>query len=209
MEKLFIFPFNGNGLEALDCIQNQYKFMGFIDDTLEKQGRHEYGFEVFGREILIKYPEAKILSVPGSPTSFKFRNKIIADLEIYPEKFARLIHPSARISPFAKIGYNVLIMAGVVITANSFIGNHVCILPNTVVHHDSNVGDYTLIGSNVTIAGNTEIGKYCYIGSGTSVINGITVGDNTLIGLGSNVIKSIKSNSKIVGNPAKQITVKI
>ena len=207
MEKLFIFPFNGNGLEALSCIQDQFEFMGFIDDTVEKQGIHEYGFKVFGREILNHFPDAKILSVPGSPTSFTFRDKIISGLEIQPENFATLVHPSASISPFAKIGHNVLIMAGAVITANSIIGNHVCILPNTVIHHDSNVGDYTLIGSNVTLAGNSEIGKHCYIGSGTSIINGIKVGDNTLIGLGSNVIKSVKSNSKIVGNPAKEITV--
>ncbi len=207
MEKLFIFPFNGNGLEALSCIQNQFEFMGFIDDTVEKQGINEYGFEVFGREILNHFPDAKILSVPGSPISFKFRDKIIEGLEIHPENLATLIHPSASISPFAKIGHNVLIMAGVVITANSIIGNHVCILPNTVIHHDSNVGDYTLIGSNVTLAGNSEIGKYCYIGSGTSIINGIQIGDNTLVGLGSNVIKSVKSNSKIFGNPAKEKTV--
>lgn len=207
MDKLFIFPFNGNGLEALSCIQGQFEFMGFIDDTVEKQGIHEYGFEVFGREILNHFPDAKILSVPGSPDSFTYRDKIISGLDIHPEKFATLVHSSATISPFAKIGHNVLIMAGVVITANSIIGNHVCILPNTVIHHDSNVRDYTLIGSNVTLAGNSEIGKHCYIGSGTSIINGIKVGDNTLIGLGSNVIKSVKSNSKIVGNPAKEITV--
>ena len=207
MDKLFIFPFNGNGLEALDCIKDQYEFIGFIDDTIEKQGMHEFGFKVFGRDILGKFPEAKILSVPGSPTSFTYRDKIITGLEIHPEKFVTLVHPSASISPFAKIGYNVLIMAGVVITANSIIGNHVCILPNTVIHHDSNVGDYTLIGSNVTLAGNSEVGKHCYIGSGTSIINGIKVGDNILVGLGSNVIKPVKSNSKIVGNPAKEITV--
>lgn len=207
MEKLFIFPFNGNGLEALSCIQDQYEFIGFIDDTVEKQGLHEFGFEVFGRDVFDKFPEAKILSVPGSPTSFTYRDKIISSLEILPEKFATLIHPTASISPFAKIGHNVLIMAGVVVTSNAIIGNHVCVLPNTVIHHDSIIGDYTLIGSNVTLAGNSEIGKHCYIGSGTSIINGIQVGDNTLVGLGSNVIKSIKSNSKIVGNPAKEITI--
>ncbi len=206
MEKLLIFPFNGNGLEAVDCIQGQYEFIGFIDDTIEKQGKHEYGFEVFGREILIQFPDAKVLLVPGSPTSFTFRNKIISDLNVQSKNFATLIHPTASVSPFAKIGYNVLILAGAVITANSIIGNHVCVLPNTVIHHDSNIGDYTLIGSNVTVAGNSEIGKNCYVGSGTSIINGIEIGDNTLVGIGSNVIKSIKPNSKVVGNPAKNIT---
>lgn len=205
MDKLFIFPFNGNGLEALDCIRGQFEFLGFIDDTPEKKGRHALGFTVYGRETLTQYPEAKILAVPGSPASYTIRDQIIAGINQDETRFATLIHPSASVSPFAQIGYNTLIMAGAVITANAVIGNHVCILPNTVIHHDSAVGDYSLVGSNVTIAGNTSVGRYCYIGSGTSIINGITVGDNTLIGLGSNVIKSVEAKSKMAGNPARQI----
>lgn len=207
-EKLFIFPFNGNGLEALDCIRGQYEFMGFIDDTPEKKGTHPLGFTVFGREVLERYPEARLLAVPGSPASYTVRDKIIAGVNTEPSRFITLIHPSASVSPFAKIGYNTLIMSGVVVTANAVIGDHVCVLPNTVVHHDSSVGDYTLVGSNVTIAGNTRIGSYCYIGSGTRIINGIEVGDNTLIGIGSNVIRSVPSGSKMAGNPAKSIQTK-
>lgn len=205
MEQLFIFPFNGNGLEALDCIKDQFEFLGFVDDTIEKQGKHDFGFTVYGREILKQYPKAKILAVPGSPASYTVRDKIISELNEDASRFATLIHPAASVSPFAKIGYNTLIMAGVVITANAVIGNHVCILPNTVVHHDSSIGDYSLIGSNVTVAGNTSVGSYCYVGSGTSIINGISVGDRTLIGIGSNVIKAVPAKSKMVGNPAKQI----
>jgi sugar O-acyltransferase (sialic acid O-acetyltransferase NeuD family) len=206
MEKLLVFPFNGNGLEAIGCIQGQYDFIGFIDDTPEKQGKHDGGFEVFGREVLDRFLDAKVLAVPGSPTSFSFRNESISSLNLNAERFATLIHPSASISPFAQIGYNVLIMAGVVVTANSKIGNHVCILPNTVIHHDSNIGDYTLVGSNTTLAGNSEIGQRCYIGSGTSIINGIKIGDDSLIGIGSNVIRSVSSRSKVAGNPAKSLS---
>lgn len=205
MEQLLIFPFNGNGLEALDCIGNQYEFIGFVDDTITKQGKNQLGFEVFGREAIAKYPNAKILAVPGSPTSYTVRDKIIDQLNVPKERYATLIHPKATVSPFAKVGVNSLIMAGVVITSNAVLGDHVCVLPNTVIHHDSSVGDYTLIGSNVTIAGNTSVGSFCYIGSGTSIINGISVGHNTLIGMGTNVVKSLPSHSKAIGNPARQL----
>jgi len=205
MEKLLIFPFNGNGLEALDCLGKNFELIGFIDDTKEKQEKNKLGFEVFSRAFIKKFHEAKILAVPGSPTSYHIRKRIILELKIPKKRFAQVIHPSAKISPFAKIGNNVLIMAGVVITSNAVIGNNVCILPNTVIHHDTEIGDYTLIGSNVTIAGNTKIGKNCYIGSGTSIINNIEIGDKTLIGMGTNVIKSLPKNSKVVGNPARQL----
>ena len=35
---LLIFPCNGNGLEALDCLGDAYRCVGFVDDTPEKQG---------------------------------------------------------------------------------------------------------------------------------------------------------------------------
>ena len=203
MKQLIIFPFNGNGLEALDAVGGQFEFVGFADDTISKQGHHPLGFQVFGREVFEMYPDAMVLAVPGSPTSFTVRNEIIKALGLPDERFATLVHPRAVVSSFAQLGVNTLIMAGVVITSNAVVGNHVCVLPNSVIHHDSSVGDYTLIGSNVTIAGNTHVGEFCYIGSGTSIINGVTVGNNVLIGMGTNVIKSLASGVKAVGNPAK------
>lgn len=205
MTKLLIFPFNGNGLEALNCLGNDFEFIGFIDDTKEKQGKNKMGFHVFPRSAIKKIPEAKILAVPGSPDSFRIRKSIITQLNIPKNRFAVVIHPKALISTLANIGYNVLIMGGSVVTGNAKIGNHTCLLPNSVVHHDSVVGDYTLVGSGVVIAGNTVIGKNCYLGSGTNIINGVSIGEKTLVGMGSNVINSVPANSKIVGNPARKI----
>jgi sugar O-acyltransferase (sialic acid O-acetyltransferase NeuD family) len=205
MNKLIIFPYNGNGLEALCCIQEQFEFIGFIDDTPSKLGKQPQGFEVFDRSALERFPDALVLAVPGSPTSYTYRDKIINELNIPASRFAQVIHPAANISKLAKIGHNVLIMAGVVLTANCIIRDHVCILPNSVVHHDSEIGAYTLIGSNVTVAGNTKIGKHCYIGSGSSIINNISIANNTLIGMGSNVIKTFEQPGKIVGNPGRML----
>lgn len=205
MEKLLIFPFNGNGLEAVDCIQGQYELIGFVDDTPEKQGITKFGFRVFGREIIAKYTEAKILAVPGSPKNFKQRHEIINSLHIPKSRLATVIHHQSSISPIANIGKNVLLMAGVVVTSNAVISDHVCILPNSVIHHDSIIGEWTLIGCNVAIAGHVSVGANCYIGSGSNVINGIEIGSGSLLGLGTNLIKSIPANSKVVGNPAKFI----
>lgn len=205
MQKILIFPFNGNGLEALDCIQGQFELIGFVDDVIEKQGKSEYGFEVFGREAIDKYKEAKILAVPGSPQNFLGRSTVIQSLKLEASRFATVIHPKASVSKLSKIGYNTLIMAGVVLTSNCVIGNHVCILPNSVIHHDTIIGDYTLVGSNTLIAGNVSVGENCYIASGSNIINGIEIGSKSLVGLGSNVINGLKANSKVVGNPAKQI----
>lgn len=205
MQDLLIFPYNGNGLEALDCLGNTFNFLGFVDDTKEKQGVNKFGHKVFDRTAFSKFPNAKVLAVPGSPLSYLFRDEIINSLNINQDRYATVIHPDASISKNAKIGYNCLIYAGVVITSNAELGNHICILPNTIVHHDVSIDDYTLIGSSVCIAGGTRIGKNCYIGSGSNIINSIEISDKVLVGLGSNVLKNVPANSKIAGNPAKAL----
>lgn len=202
---LLIFPCNGNAVEALDCLGDAYELVGFVDDSPEKIGTERFGRPVLSRSAFVDYPEARVLAVPGSPTTYRGRVDAIEGLGIEPERFARVIHPRANVSPRAQIGFNVLIMAGVAINTSAIVGNHVCILPNSVVHHDAKIGDWALIGSNVTIAGGATVGSNAYIGSGSSVINGIRVGDGALLGMGSNVIREVPPHAIVAGNPARPL----
>jgi sugar O-acyltransferase (sialic acid O-acetyltransferase NeuD family) len=204
-QPLLIFPYNGNGIEALDCIGSDYRVIGFVDDTPTKRGMSSNGYSVFGRDAFTQFPDAYVLAVPGSPDSYQSRKETIRSLGIPEVRFASVIHPAARVSPLATLGRNVLIMAGVVITSNALIGDHVCILPNTVIHHDGEVGDWSLVGSNVTIAGGTVVEDNCYIGSGSNIMNGLRIGSGALVGLGSNVISNVGTGIRVVGNPAKDI----
>ncbi|HSI59544.1 MAG TPA: NeuD/PglB/VioB family sugar acetyltransferase [Ideonella sp.] len=200
---LLIFPCNGNGVEALDCLGTAYRMLAFVDDTREKQRADMCGHAVLSRSALIEWPDAAVLAVPGSPTSYLTRRQTIQGLDLSPRRFARVIHPTARISPLATIGHNTLIMAGVVITSNAVIGDHVCVLPNTVIHHDVVIGDWSLVGANVTLAGGVVLGENCYVGSGTSVMNGLNIGAGALVGLGSNLIRDVAANHTVAGNPAR------
>ncbi|MDB6088773.1 MAG: acetyltransferase [Gammaproteobacteria bacterium] len=199
---LLIFPCNGNGLEALDCLGEGWYFKGFVDDTAAKQASGAYGFRVMPRGRLADLADAQVLAVPGGPTSYRSRRQVIEGLQVPHERFARVIHPTACISSLAKLGHNVLIMAGVVVTSNAVIGSHVCVLPNTVVHHDAVIGDWSLVGSNVTVSGGVAIGRNCYIGSGSSIMHGIRIGDAALVGIGSNVIRDVAAEACVAGNPA-------
>lgn len=202
---LLIFPCNGNGVEALDCLAATHRCVGFVDDTFEKRALGAHGHPVFGRSALTERSEALVLAVPGSSASYASRRRVIESLGLRAERFARVVHPTARVSPLATVGRNVLVMAGVVITSNAVIGDHVLIMPNTVIHHDVTVGAWTLVGSNVTIAGGTAVGENCYIGSGSSIMNGLSLGDAVLVGLGSTVIRSVPAGRRVAGNPAREL----
>lgn len=207
MKKLVIFPFNGNAIEALDCVNtDEYEFLGFVDDDISKKSIH---YDVLRRDFIEKYKEVFLLAVPGSSLSYLNRENIISSLPIKnTERFVSIQHPMASVGKNVKVGINCVVMAGVVLTSNAKIGNHVCILPNSVIHHDVVIGDFTLIGSNVVVAGGTSIGKNCYLGSGSNIMNGLSVGDSSLIGMGSNVIRDVKEQVVVAGNPARDLNVR-
>ena len=205
MQQLLIFPYSGTGMEALDCLGDKFKCIGFISDDKTMIGLRKFGLEIFDREALRRFSKADVLAVPGSPESFLKRKMIIEGLNVEPARYATVIHPGAFVSANAQLGKNVLIMAGVVITSNAIIEDNVCILPNAVIHHDTVIGKDTLVGANTTIAGNVQIGSNCYIGASASIKNGVSVGERCLIGMGANIIGNCQPESKMVGNPARNL----
>lgn len=211
-QQILIFPFGGNAREALmiiiaqNQIKRQWRILGFVDDNLSLKGKTCCGFLVLGgREILHKYPKAKVIAAPGTDNNYWQRKEIVDSLKIPLERWTTLIHPDIVLANDARIGYNSIIMSGCVISVGVSIGNHCIILPNTVISHDSCVGDYTLIGSNVSVSGNVKIGELCYLGSGARLIQGIKIGNRALVGMGSTVIKSVPAKTVVAGCPAKHI----
>lgn len=210
--KLILFPYGGNAREsllsifAINDICREWEILGFIDDNQSRHGKECCGIKVLGgREVLGEIPDAYVLAVPGSPSSYRRRAEIIGSLDLNESRFATIIHPSAGIARDAVIGCNTIIMSNVVISCGVSIGSHCVILPNTVVSHDSVVGDYCCVGSNVSVSGTVHVGSSCYIGSGTKLREDISVGAATLVGLGSNVLSDLPSGVIAVGNPARII----
>lgn len=210
--KLLLFPFGGNAREALLSVlaSNEQKrgwdVVGFLDDDPAKLGLYCCGIKVLGgKNILRDFPDALLLAVPGSPTSYSGRAGVIKNLGVQESRFATIINPSATIAPDARIGFNTVIMPNVVVSCAVSIGNHCVILPNTVVSHDSVVGDYCCLGSNISVSGSVSIGSNCYIGSGTKIREDVSIGAGSLIGLGSNVLSDIPPGVIALGNPAKVI----
>lgn len=212
IKKLLLFPFSGNAREAASVVeainrqQETWHLLGFIDDDPEKHGMYFGDYRVLGgREHLPRNQDAFVLAVPGRPETFRQRQALITSLDVEPERFTSIIHPSASIGIGCTIGSNTLLMANIVLTANVSVGRSVVILPNTVIAHESTLGDYCLVGSNVSISGGVTVGESCYLGSGARIIQEAIIGERSLVGLGAVVINNVASGSVVAGNPARTI----
>ena len=82
-----------------------------------------------------------------------------ADSDGLPLEFATAIHPSAIISPSAKIGEGMVVMAGSVINADAVIGKHFIVNTGATIDHDCVIGDYCRIAPGANISGGSHIGE--------------------------------------------------
>lgn len=119
----------------------------------------------------------------------------------YP--LANVIHPSAWVSPSAKIGRGIAVRAFAVINAEAVIEDCTSVFEYVGIGHDSVVKKYAHIAGGVMISGACTVGVGTYIGVGAAVREGVKIGDNAVIGMGSVVHNDIPDNVIAMGNPAR------
>lgn len=213
-QAILLFPYGGNArevavlVEALNRQSTDYEILGFLDDNhVSLKSLSSLSYPILGgSELWPSYRgRARLVAVPGSPASFRNRQKLLERFALQPDDSLTLVDPLVRVADTATLGFNTVVMAGGFISSDTRIGNHCVILPNSVVSHDAQVGDYTLIGSGVSVSGNVVIGKGCYIGSKASIREGVRIGDGAMVGIGANVLADVPDHAVVVGNPARPV----
>ncbi|MNU66700.1 putative acetyltransferase EpsM [compost metagenome] len=202
MDKLYIFPYSGSGLEVLDCLDDVSNVV-FVSDNPDHIGQNFHGAPVISGDTFKKGTTPRLIAVHGSAASYQNRLELIQRFG-NDVSWETIIHPGAIVSKYATIGKNVFISAGVSIGPNVIIDDHVIILANSTIHHDTHIGTGSIICGNVLVAGNVAIGSQVYIGAGSNIKNGINIGSNSLIGMGSTVLGSVGNAEVWFGNPAKR-----
>ena len=124
---LLIFPCNGNGLEALDCLGEHIAASASSTTRRTSRARTRTAIRVLrSRRAGERAATRRCSRCPAARRRIGSRRELIEGLGVDAERASPASSTRARrVSPLAVVGRNVLIMAGVVITSNAVIGDHV------------------------------------------------------------------------------------
>jgi len=137
--------------------------------------------------------------VPTTP-----RKSVLVDLlkKTHHVSFAQLIHPTAYVSPYARIGQGVYIGANSVIAPGAVLMDHVFVNRGVTVGHDTVVREYARLQPGSNVGGLVEIGAGATIGIGASVIEKLVIGNGAVVAAGAVVINDVQERALVAGGPA-------
>jgi len=202
---LCIWGAGGHGRVVFDCAAASYSEIAFIDD-----GDGVCGSEMRGR--FVQNPETWLAQNRMSDCSVVIA---IGDNRVRAARFesaaahgfalATVVHPSAVISPFARIGAGTVVMPGAIVNCGASIGRNCIINSGAVVEHDCEIGDHAHISPRAALGGRATVGAYAHVGIGAIVLPGATVGSGAIVGAGAVVLKTVLDGTTVAGVPARPI----
>ena len=133
------------------------------------------------------------------------RRKVAARVKALGFELINAISPKAVVSPTARLGRGVAVMAGAVINADATIGDLAIVNTRAAIDHDCQIGEAAHVAPRAALAGSVRIGPLAFVGAGATIVPGISVGESTVIGAGATVISSLGPNIVAVGVPAKPL----
>jgi len=180
-----------------------HQIVGFLDDNPDAVMSHQ--------------PDATLWIGPSSAFdaigdrpwimgfgNLAFREQVIHRLDqLELARSARtVIHPTAYVSPTARIGRGVFIGPRAVVHTRATVLDHAIVNTGAIVEHECHVGVNAHIAPGAVLAGGCRVGTSALVGVGARLLPMLSVGDGCVVGAGAVVIKSVVEGV-VMGVPAR------
>ena len=200
---LAILGASGHGKVLADIAElTGWEKIDFFDDAWPER-KNNGAWQVIGdtQKLLdsLKAYDGVIVAIGNN----KIRQQKLQQLDSAGAKIITLIHPSATVSRYTKIGPGSVVVAGAVINPDCIIGSGAIINTSSSVGHDCTLGNAFHICPGARLAGGSEVNDRAWIGVGSSVRQLTRIGSDAIVGAGAAVVQDILPNITVVGVPAR------
>jgi sugar O-acyltransferase (sialic acid O-acetyltransferase NeuD family) len=201
--KLVVYGAGGHGRVVADAAAAAgFEVLGFLDDTVPA-GREVLGWRVLGTMAwLAGQPD---LSVAHGIGENAVRERVARTADRDGISFATVVHPSAVVSPHARVGVGAVVMALAALNPGCSVGTGAIVNTGAIVEHDVVVGAFAHVASKAGLAGGARLGRLALLGSGANVLPGRSVGEGSVVGAGAVVVEDVPPGAVVAGVPARPL----
>ena len=206
--KAVIIGAGGHGKVVLDALRQagRVDVIGFIDADAAKVGSVVMGLSVIGginqlSKLRRQDVKGAIVAIGDSRVRRSYADLVTqSGLELI-----NALHPSAVISPAAKLGRNILVAPNAVIGPETEVGDSVIVNTGALVDHECRLGVACHVCPGAVLAGRVTVAEGAFVGMGSRTLPCITIGPNAVVGAGAVVTADVPPDATVVGVPARII----
>jgi acetyltransferase EpsM len=181
----------------------EYELAGFVENwDRERCGADLLGRPVHWIEDVGALAETHLAVCALGTTQ---RRAFVEQVEALGFEFATVRHPSAVLSPQARVGPGGIVGAGVVVATRAQVAAHVILNRGVLVGHHTTIGRYVTVSPGANVAGCVTIADGVYVGLGATVLDRIRIGEDAVVGAGSVVTRDVAACTQVVGVPARVV----
>ncbi len=117
----------------------------------------------------------------------------------------RILHATAAVSPWARLGRGAQVLATAVVNAEATLGDGALVNTGAVIEHDCVVGEFAHVAPGATLGGGAVVGAHAHVGMGAVIIEGVTVGEGAFVAAGAVVVADVAEAVRVAGVPGRTI----
>lgn len=183
-----------------------WRIAGVLDDREEAPAALDLPY--LGR-LFLGDLVASLLTRPRAPRfiicvgEVGVRRRILEIPGLDRARASTVLHPTAFVSPSAKLGNGVFVGPGTVVHTMATIGDHAIINTGAIIEHHCVVGENCHVAPGAVVAGGSKLGIDVLVGVGARVLPGIGVGDRATVAAGAVVVRDVAPGATVKGVPAR------